>query len=103
MLVNDCVRRSTGLCRPTSESSSSLSRVGLPAGVLKGLAWLALLSSAADRIDALRPRPPLEEVHDSPDLVLRSLRLELVRSEVDLSGDSLPVEGLIEMAAANGQ
>jgi hypothetical protein len=40
-----------------------------------------------ERMDVLRTTPPLEDVQDS---VLLSLRLELVRSEEDLSGESLP-------------
>lgn len=44
-----------------------------------------------ERIEALRASPPLEEVHDRFERVLLSLRFELVRSEVDLYGESRQV------------
>lgn len=62
-----------------------------------------MFSIAADRMEALRITPPFDDVNDRPDRVLLSLRLELVRSEDDLSGDNLPVDGRKGPAAPNGQ
>ena len=89
MLVSDRVRGSAGLCHPLPPRLTAM-LVEPTSECLKVFVPKALLRIASDRIDMLRLMLPLVEGEERLDLMLRSLRLEPVRSE-DFVGETLPV------------
>lgn len=88
-LVRKRVLDSVEVCHPPLSLLGNRSIVGLVSRAMKGFAML--LRSTADRMEMLRPRllPPLE-LDERLERVLRSLRLDSVRS--DLEGETRPPE-----------